>query len=125
MELDYQEIFNRIQDLLPDEWEKVVFYAEYDQGSYLMKYYVKLGTGDFTDCYDMGISPDTLDDIFETIDGMIEPEWNKLKDKWSNMTMVIDQKGEFKVDFGYESFGSEYSKFQDEWSLKYLDKERV
>lgn len=122
MEINYQEIFNIIQELLPNDWKSVVFYAEYYEGAYMMKFYIKQENGKIIDCFDMGIPLDTIGDFFEMIDGIIEPEWKKLEDKWSNMTMVVNQNGEFKVDFGYEDFpqGEGYSKFLDEWYIKYL-----
>ena len=52
-EISYQSIFDILQEILPDDWHKVVFYAEYGESSYSMKYFVDTGDGQYTDCFDL------------------------------------------------------------------------
>ena len=41
MNFDFQNIFDKLQDGMPTEWDKVVLYVAYFEGSYSMKYYVR------------------------------------------------------------------------------------
>ncbi len=122
----YQQIFNELQKVLPKEWSSVVFYAEYSSGSYSMKYYVKNGTGKFTDCYKLsGLSKAQIVKTFIDLDKIITPVRKELpeKDKWSIMTMILDSKGEFKVEFDYTDISENSIIYKREWEKKYIDRE--
>ena len=41
MNLDFQDIFNELLNILPSGWENAIFMAEYTSGSYSMRCYSK------------------------------------------------------------------------------------
>ena len=53
----FQNIFDKLQEVLPQKWDKIVFYASYFQGSYNMKYFIDLGDGEYKDCFSLGNIP--------------------------------------------------------------------
>ena len=121
-DIPYQDIFDTLQEVLPDDWRKVVFYVEYGENSYSMKYFVDTGNGEYTDCFKLkDISKQDIIKAFAVIDSKIMPvrrELNKKDTTWSVMTIVIDDNGNFKVDYEYSSEG--LTEHYEKWKEKYL-----
>ena len=118
----FQEVFDRLDAVIPDGWDKLVFYAEYDGPSYSMEYYVKTGKT-YIKCFDIsGLSRSDLLDAFSAIDKIISAERKGLSgsDLWSNMTMVVQSSGKVKVDFGYEDLTEAAYAHKQAWKNKYL-----
>ena len=123
MDLNYQKIMDLLSDVLPRNWVKIIFLAEYTSGSYGMKYYADLGTGKYLDCYK--ISPKLKLEfikIFKKINQEISSVRNALEDnkKWYSMTMSIDKDFNFKVDFDYKNHEENTLGFMEEWEKKYI-----
>lgn len=97
----FQNIFDKLQNYLPDGWKKVKFHAIYSEGSYEMKYFVDTGNGKYKDCFNLGFSKDKLIKLFMSIDKQIKPERNKLKNKWKSMTLTVTLEGKMKTNFSY------------------------
>lgn len=115
----YQAIYNEIEPLLPNKWERLVIYIEYGKASYSMFFYV--GKQDkMVKCYDL---PDVTDNelltIFARIDKLLSTEREKEEDKWSNMTMVVNG-NDFKVFFDYTDLSISSYKYKKEWKKKYI-----
>ncbi|MBR4329994.1 MAG: DUF600 family protein, partial [Candidatus Riflebacteria bacterium] len=49
----YQTIFDKLQNYLPEKWNKLVFFAGYTDGSYSMKYYIEKGDNKYIDCFNI------------------------------------------------------------------------
>ena len=118
----YQLIFDEISNFLPDEWTKLVIYLEYGEESYLYSFYVKIGDK-YVKCYDLDVSEKDICDAFSRIDDEVFKERSKLdKDKrWSNMTMIVDDRGNMKTDFDYTDFSNGNYQYKKAWKKKYLD----
>ena len=119
--IDFQKIYDILSDVLPEEWKKVVFRAEYTTGSYTMKYYVQTLSGEYIDCYNLpNISDDSIVDAYIRIDEVVY-EARQQEDNtklWNLMTIVIDNEGRFKTDFQYDVvIDDEHMK---SWTNKYL-----
>lgn len=122
-EISYQSIFDILQEILPDDWHKVVFYAEYGESSYSMKYFVDTGDGQYTDCFDLkDTSKQDIIKVFSVIDSQIMPVRKELsqKDTWSVMTMTVDDAGNFKVDYEYKDISEDPIGYYQLWKEKYL-----
>lgn len=122
-DIPYQNIFNTLQKVLPDDWRKVVFYAEYGESSYSMKYFVDTGNGAFADCFKLkDILKRDIVKTFAVIDSQITPIRKELSknDSWSVMTLVVDDEGNFKVDFEYANISEDSIKYFQKWKNKYL-----
>lgn len=118
IDIPYQSIFNTLQEILPDDWHKVVFYAQYGENSYSMKYFVDSGDGVYTDCFKLkGISKRDIIKAFALIDSQIMPIRKKLskKDTWSVMTLIVDDEGNFKADFEYEDISEDSIGYYQRW----------
>lgn len=118
-----QQIFDRLDPVLPSDWTEVVFYAEYDMVSYSMEFYVKQGR-DYVKCFDLpGSSRSDLLSTFSEIDKVIGIERKDLSDKdlWTNMTMSIQSNGKVRVDYGYDDLTQDSYEYKKRWKRKYLN----
>lgn len=121
--ISYQGIFNTLQEVLPDDWHKVVFYAQYGESSYSMKYFVDTGDGQFTDCFKIKDIPKRdIIKAFAVIDSQIMPIRKELskKDTWYVMTLIVDDEGNFKADFEYDDISEDSIGYYQRWKEKYL-----
>ena len=122
-DIPYQSIFNTLQEVLPDVWHKVVFYAQYGENNYSMKYFVDLGNGKYIDCFKFkGISKRDIIKSFAVIDSKIMPIRKELskKDTWSVMTLIVDNEGSFKADYEYDDISEDQIVYYQHWKEKYL-----
>ena len=119
----FQIIFDKLQEVVPVKWYKIVFYAGYTKGSYSMKYYVDMGNGKYIDCFSLdGISNMQLMKLFVSIDKEIAEVRTKLDEleKWNVLTMIIDSKGSFKTDFDYNDISDNSISYEKDWKKRYL-----
>ena len=98
----YQKIYETLDNILPQKWEKIVFTALYGEESYEMKYYADLGDGVMKDCFELSVVPKSqLIKTFIALNKIIAPERNVLEKKyiWNKMTLNISISGKFKAEF--------------------------
>ena len=102
-----QGIASILEETLPEDWSKVVFYAEYAEGAFSIEYYVA-GSG--------------KDDFFMAINKFIEPERAALKPekRWGSMTLILHSNGKFKVDYDYSDMTENAYARKKAWKKKYL-----
>ena len=116
-----QGIASILEETLPEDWSKVVFYAEYAEGAFSIEYYVAgSGKDDFVKCFDQkGVSRASLMKNFMAINKFIEPERAALKPekRWGSMTLILHSNGKFKVD--YDMTENAYAR-KKAWKKKYL-----
>lgn len=119
----FQIIFDKLQEVVPVKWHKIIFYAAYTNGSYGMKYYVDMGNGQFTDCFSIeGISDMRLMKLFVSLDKDIAVYREQLEDlkKWNVLTMMIESTGTFKTDFDYSDISENFISYEKDWAKRYL-----
>lgn len=120
--INFQSVFDKLQEVLPPSWEEVVFYASYTSGSYSMKYYVKNGT-ETVDCFNQpGVNKMQLVKIFMDIDKELAAVRKNLAptELWSVMTMIIDGDGNMKTHFDYADISEDVIEHTRSWEQKYL-----
>lgn len=131
MESLYQKIAATVNEMIPQDWAKVLTYAETREG-YAAVYFYYYPTGSDTPIYSLDI-PDHFsidqqkhaqleDQLFEYFREL----WYEFKaqgqEQWTSVTFILDRSGKFKMDFTYEDLSqmgpSEKRKL---WKEKYLD----
>lgn len=116
----FQFVFDEIVALLPFGWEKVIIYLEHGEEAYSYSFYVKIG-GQYTKCFDLDtVSEDELFSAFSRIEEKISEERGKLKDCWSNMTMLVESNGTMKTDFDYTDLSKGNYQYKKSWKNRYL-----
>lgn len=120
-EKTYQMIYDEVSQYLLPDWEKVVIYLEYGEGSYTFSFYQKNKDG-YINGYDLPeTSEERINASFEKIDKWILKERKKEKGElWTNMTMTINSAGEIHVDYDYTDLSEEAYKHLKMWKHKYL-----
>lgn len=119
----FQEVFDLIQDFLPNNWKKTVLFVGYTKGSYSMKFYCGMNKDEFVDCFNLeGASKSNLIKLFMKIDKILSKERESLDDKnrWSVLTMIIDSNGNMKTEFDYEDHSEDLISYEKAWKKKYL-----
>ena len=106
----YGKIANKVDEIIPCEWEKVVIYAE-ETGNWsfvTFYFYTDDGNihhwGDISDEYDVNIRS-----VSRMVDELVEINkdlWLEFKnsedDKWYSYTFYLDSDWKFKIKYGYE-----------------------
>ncbi len=119
----YQEVFDLVQDYLPEEWTSIVLFVGYTEGSYSMKYYVKDNDNDYIDCFKLNNTSRTeLIKLFIEIDEILSKERELLdrKNKWTIMTFMVDNTGKMKAEFEYDDHSEDLISYERKWRDKYL-----
>ncbi len=120
-EISFQNIYNILQEVITIDWKKIVFYAEYSEGSYSMKFYVKNMSGKYIDCFSLeGVTDMEVIKIFKQVNKEIQPvrecETNNI---WNLLTMIITDDGDFKAHYEYENVNYMID-HKEKWMQKYL-----
>ena len=115
-----QKVFERLQEVLPEWWQKVAFYAGYTAGSFEMKYYVQDKKGEFISCYKL-LSDNDNTMLFMDIDEDISLIRDNLipEKRWNVFTMEFDCDGNVKSDFGYEDISENSINSIQNWEEQY------
>lgn len=119
----YQKIVDILQEVLPDGWKKVLFYAAYMEGGYEMKYYADMGEGEFKECFSFQqFSKPQFLKTFMDIDKEISAGFveNHAKDKWNVLTLELAPDGYFKAYFDYKDINGSFIEYQEAWKKEYL-----
>ena len=117
----YQEIYDELYTYLTPDWEKLIVYLEYGEGSYSFSFYEKSRNG-YCNGYDLpGVKEKEIDRSFRRIDKLILRERKKETDNiWTNMTMVVTKTGTMHADFDYTDLSNGTYQFKKKWKKKYL-----
>lgn len=118
----FQDVYNILAEYLPDNWDRLVFFAGYTKGSYSMKYYTKVGNDAFVDCFSVpGVSKAKLIKSFMDIDSVLSISRNELGNQaWTIFSMVVNCDGTMKTYFEYEDHSEDMVAYENEWKKKYL-----
>lgn len=120
--IDYEKLLDELLDVVPANWNKIVLYAEYTAASYSFKYFVN-SEDKYIDCFDLkGIDETLLIQKFMKLDEIIRPSRAGLsgKNKWSVMTVVFQNDGNFKTEFDYTDISENSVEYFQKWKTKYL-----
>ncbi|MEZ3461740.1 MAG: antitoxin YezG family protein [Lachnospiraceae bacterium] len=119
----FQDIFDKVQDYLPADWEKMVFFAGYTDGSYSMKFYSRNNGAEYIDCFCLqGITKKMLIRLFMDIDKILAEERMSLdeKNRWTVFTMQVDSDGNMRTEFDYIDHTEDMVSYEREWKERYL-----
>lgn len=119
----FQEVFDILQPVLPEGWEKMVLFVGYTTGSYTMKYYTSDNSGKYTDCFSpKGINKAQLIKLFMNIDKVVSSERKKMdeKSRWSVMTMLVSSEGSMQTEFDYSDISENVIAYEQKWKEKYI-----
>lgn len=118
---NFQKVFDQLQEVLPDRWKKVVFFAGYTDGSYTMKFYTDCGDGKFVDCFSQtGADRIRLIRVFMQIDKELSSARKEKNNNWMAFTMTVDSDGNMTTDFDYRDRSDSLIAYEQAWKSRYL-----
>jgi uncharacterized protein (TIGR01741 family) len=126
----YQEIGTTLNEIIPEEWQKVFVYAEVEEdfskvGFY---YYPKSNSNpvhvmEITKLFE--VNEDYIDEQRNKLSELFELLWKEYSQNssevWTSMTFILECSGEFKIELEYDDL-SEVDDFERQiiWRYKYL-----
>lgn len=120
----FQNVFDKIQPLLPEDWNKVILFVGYTEGSYSMKYYTYNSQGKYLDCFSQeGASKAKLIQVFMEINEILSRSRKELdeKNRWSVMTMIVNADGSMKTEFDYDNLSEDFIAYEQKWKDMYIN----
>ncbi len=123
MELDFQGIVDILYDILPKDWEKAVFMAEYTSGSYSMRCYSDNKDGCFQDVSkDSTVSKIQVVKSFKRIHSLLSKQREDMGEKkWYAMTLHFERQGKFKAEFDHKNHEENVLQYIEEWKHRNLN----
>ena len=130
MEELYQQIGNTLNNMIPEEWDKLYAYAEISE-FYTSVYFYYYPINKKNPVYSLDIekkfivdrkiyrdNEDELDEYFEELWAEFK---NQNQEQWTNLTFILESIGKMKIEYGYEDL-SEASPVEtkNKWMKKYL-----
>lgn len=133
MEHFYQKAANILIDMIPEDWDKVLLYAEIREGySQIYFYYYPshqhngnrpVYSLDIMDIFEIDINyhRDRKRELYECFEEL----WNEFKiqgqEQWSNLTYILESTGRMNIQYGYEDISQMNPvEKQEQWEAKYL-----
>ena len=116
----FNSIANQLVSVLPDEWEYVVMYSQFDESMYEIFFYVKVN-GKYISCYDLddyGISQDEVMECFDEIYQIFYPDYDEKK--WFCATIRLMNDGKLTLDYDYNDDNIDEFDYREVWMKKYL-----
>lgn len=120
MNLDFQDIFNELLNILPSGWENAIFMAEYTSGSYSMRCYSKESNNNYINVMKMkGISKPQVIKTYKALNDIFQKERMELvESSWYAITLKFDKNGKFRSDFDYNSHEENVLEYLEQWEQK-------
>lgn len=126
----YSEIANKIVEIIPFEWSKLLLFAEVEDGSNSIHYVIyEKETGDLKDsealinqyCINREEEVRYVIQLSKLIRKLNKAFDEEGLEKWNLMTLILESTGKFKIDFEYSNFeeSTEITR-REAWERKYL-----
>ncbi len=130
IEAIYQKVANKLNEMIPESWDKVYLYAEPNDGvSSVSFYYSPQGKNQFEfsteivskfaiNKNDFYYYEYQLCELFEELQNEFRINNQEV---WTNLTYIMDENGKYKVDYDYSDLSDtdDYER-QIIWEYKYM-----
>lgn len=130
MENIYQNIANVLNDMLPEEWSRILLYAEIREGyAHIFFYYYPINSK--KPIYSLKIEEKFNLDIqrYSELENQLydycEELWHEFggqqQEKWTSLTFILDNNGKMKVHYQYNDLSEiDPTSKRKQWEEKYL-----
>lgn len=130
MEDLYQNVANTIDNMIPEDWDRVLLYAEVRVGfSQVFFYYYPIGSQkpiyslDILDIFnlDKRKHKELKHNLYEYFEELWKEFMVQEQEQWTSLTYLLDSTGRMKINYGYEDISllSPVEK-QEKWEAEYL-----
>lgn len=130
MEELYAQIANLLNQMIPEEWSRILLYSEVREGmSQVYFYYYPTSQDkpiyslDIVDIYN--IDKQSYKNFDHKLYDCFERLWEEFKiqgqETWTYLTFLLNSTGKMKIDYSYEDVSQECPvEKQEKWEAKYL-----
>ncbi len=129
-EILYSEIGNKLNEIIPAKWDKILLYVEVEPGvvSYYYCFY-EANNGNLVQFDDLvkkyGVDAGELRlkelELTKVIKQLNNEFANNNQERWTTMTFILNSDGEFNIDYGYEDlYETDEVTRRKQWEDKYL-----
>ncbi len=116
---NFHAIYEKLSGIITEDWEKLIYRADYGHDSWSMIFYVIQGNGVIKDCYSLkGASRVKLIKLFSELNAGLKE--SRDIEGWRVMTMTVLRDGTFKTDFVYDDISGNLAEYYKDWERKYL-----
>ena len=116
---NFQAIYDKLTGIIPEDWEKLIYRADYGHNSWSMIFYLLQDNGTIKDCYSMKeVSRGELIKLFAELNMKLKARRDV--EGWHVMTITIARDGTFKTDFVYDDISGKLTEYYKDWDRKYL-----
>ncbi|NCG68477.1 DUF600 family protein [Bacillus coagulans] len=134
MELIYQQLANVLNEMIPEEWKKILMYSEIREGyAQMFFYYYPINCNqptyslDLTDIFD-NIDPSRYNELKYKLYDLCEKLWVEFKkqgqEQWTSLTYILENTGKMNIHFTYNDLSQlDPIKKQDKWEDEYINNE--
>lgn len=130
MEQIYGKIANLLNDLIPEDWDKVYMYGEaLEDTGIVYFFYHSIGKDEYVYSHYIPEIADMpqyeyykcLEQLVDNIRELQNEFRKNGQDVWTNLTLMLENTGEFKIDYDYTDLSdvSDYKR-QIIWEYKYI-----
>lgn len=130
MEQIYQEVADILIQMIPEKWQDIFLYAEMDEGGQrLFFYYYPAARTEPVYMLDMAQVFNLKKQKLERLNNQLYrafarlyEEFSKAGEKqWTNLTFMLNHKGNMKVKFDYDNLSmTNFSEKKEKWEAEYL-----
>lgn len=120
---NFHAIYEKLSGIITEDWEKLIYRADYGHDSWSMIFYVVQGNEAIKDCYSLkGVSRGELIKLFSELNAELKE--SREMEGWYVMTMIVSRYGRFKTDFVYDDISENLAEYYKDWESKYLFHDR-
>lgn len=132
MEIVYQEIGTKIDEIIPGEWNEIYLYAELLEDSTEAYFFFTtpkkdgfIYSNNIPKVYDVDeeIYDDLLFELYDALEKLREEFKENEQELWTNLTLILHDSGKFKIEYDYtDVLSPEHNPTEREiiWKYKYL-----
>ncbi|WP_238917993.1 immunity protein YezG family protein [Clostridium sp. YIM B02555] len=111
----YEKIATKLDEIIPVEWEKIILYSEVTEDLIISYFYFYENTKnepvyslDIDEKYDL--DDEGIEELSDELDEYLRELWNvfslEKQQQWTNLTLYLNNKGEFNIDYDYSDLSS-------------------
>lgn len=130
MERLFQGIANTVNDMILQDWDKVLIYAEVGEG-FSQVYFYYYPTGSEKPVYSLdipsifNIDQHKYTELKRQLYDDFKELWREFKaqgqEPWTSVTFILERSGKFKMDYTYDDLSQlDPVEKQEKWEMKYL-----
>lgn len=121
MNTNYSLIANKLVELQPNGWSKVVAYAQITEESYEIFFYTMINGG-FLKNYELektnNLSRAQVRACFKVLYDELLPDYKE--NHWYVCTIQIENSGQFIIEYEYTDYSEDSMEYKKTWKEKYL-----